>query len=172
MGAHWIEGRELWWVWWVWNRLFSNSQGMFKRISDWLEENQILADEQSGFRPRRNTIEHILTLTTVIECRFFSYLCYAALLMKLSHYARIMVQLCSNNGPIMLFTYSVPFNIKWLKIHVLKILMLEWTDTPANISVHCTATLQQIQHSVEVTSPVGVQMTPSGSLWRLLYIFT
>ena len=40
-----------------------------ERISAWLEENDILVEEQNGFRPGRCTLEHILSLTSVAQCR-------------------------------------------------------------------------------------------------------
>ena len=39
------------------------------RLTKWVEENNILADEQNGFRADRSTIDHVSTLTTIIETR-------------------------------------------------------------------------------------------------------
>ena len=42
------------------------------RLPKWAESNDILADEQNGFRTGRSTIDHISTLTNIIETRFCS----------------------------------------------------------------------------------------------------
>ncbi|XP_063415945.1 uncharacterized protein LOC134697591 [Mytilus trossulus] len=39
------------------------------RLSSWLEENNILADEQNGFRKDRGCIEHLYSLTSIITNR-------------------------------------------------------------------------------------------------------
>ena len=39
------------------------------RLTKWVEENNILADEQNGFRADRSTIDHVSTLTNIIETR-------------------------------------------------------------------------------------------------------
>ncbi|MCG8033469.1 MAG: reverse transcriptase family protein, partial [Candidatus Thiodiazotropha taylori] len=39
------------------------------RLTKWAENNNILADEQNGFRSGRSTIDHISTLTNIIETR-------------------------------------------------------------------------------------------------------
>ena len=37
------------------------------RLTKWVEENNILADEQNVSCARRSTIDHVSTLTTIIE---------------------------------------------------------------------------------------------------------
>ncbi|XP_053376628.1 uncharacterized protein LOC128547607 [Mercenaria mercenaria] len=39
------------------------------RLSEWLESNNLLCDEQNGFRRERGTIDHLSSLTSVIESR-------------------------------------------------------------------------------------------------------
>ena len=39
------------------------------RLTEWVEENNILADEQNGFRADISTIDHVSTLTTISETR-------------------------------------------------------------------------------------------------------
>jgi hypothetical protein len=39
------------------------------RLSKWVEENSFLADEQNGFRKHRNTVDHLLSLTNIIQTR-------------------------------------------------------------------------------------------------------
>ena len=39
------------------------------RLRDYLEDNEVLCDEQNGFRPYRSCQDHIFTLTSVIENR-------------------------------------------------------------------------------------------------------
>ena len=39
------------------------------RLTKWTESNNILADEQNGFRSGRSTIDHISSLTNIIETR-------------------------------------------------------------------------------------------------------
>lgn len=39
------------------------------RLTKWTEENNIVAEEQNGFRKNRNTLDHLSTLTTIIETR-------------------------------------------------------------------------------------------------------
>lgn len=39
------------------------------RLSKWLENNDKLADEQNGFRKGRSTIDHLASLTSIIESR-------------------------------------------------------------------------------------------------------
>ena len=39
------------------------------RLSSWLEDNRILADDQNGFRKDRGCMEHLYTLTTLIANR-------------------------------------------------------------------------------------------------------
>ena len=39
------------------------------RLTKWAENNNILADEQNGFRTGRSTIDHISSLTNIIETR-------------------------------------------------------------------------------------------------------
>ena len=40
-----------------------------ERLNKWVEENGILADSQNGFRKHRNTVDHLSTLTSLIETR-------------------------------------------------------------------------------------------------------
>ena len=40
-----------------------------KRLSKWVENEHILSDCQYGFRRGRSTIDHLTSLTTIIECR-------------------------------------------------------------------------------------------------------
>ena len=40
-----------------------------KRLSKWVENEHILSDCQNGFRRGRSTIDHLTSLTTIIECR-------------------------------------------------------------------------------------------------------
>ena len=40
-----------------------------KRLSKWTEDNSVVKDCQNGFRQKRSTIDHLTTLTTVIESR-------------------------------------------------------------------------------------------------------
>ena len=39
------------------------------RLIKWAETNEILADEQNGFRKGRSTIDHISSITNIIETR-------------------------------------------------------------------------------------------------------
>ena len=39
------------------------------RLMTWVEENDLLSDEQNGFRPGRSCQDHIFTLTSIIENR-------------------------------------------------------------------------------------------------------
>ena len=39
------------------------------RLSKWTEDNSVLNDCQNGFRQKRSTIDHLTTLTTVIESK-------------------------------------------------------------------------------------------------------
>ena len=39
------------------------------RVTEWAELNNIIADEQNGFRKKRSCIDHISTLTTIIDTR-------------------------------------------------------------------------------------------------------
>ena len=39
------------------------------RLSEWVEQNHRLIDNQNGFRKHRSTIDHLPTLTSVIENR-------------------------------------------------------------------------------------------------------
>ena len=39
------------------------------RISSWCEENYKITDEQNGFRKNRSTIDHVATLTDIIDTR-------------------------------------------------------------------------------------------------------
>lgn len=39
------------------------------RLSSWEEENSILQDAQNGFRKGRSTVDHLTTLTSIIETR-------------------------------------------------------------------------------------------------------
>ena len=39
------------------------------RLSSWIESNNILCDEQNGFRAGRGTIDHVGSLTSIIETR-------------------------------------------------------------------------------------------------------
>ena len=39
------------------------------RVSEWAESHNIIADEQNGFRKKRSCIDHIGTLTTIIDTR-------------------------------------------------------------------------------------------------------
>ena len=39
------------------------------RLSHWIESNNILCDEQNSFRPGRCTIDHVGSLTSIIETR-------------------------------------------------------------------------------------------------------
>lgn len=40
-----------------------------ERLTNWAEENGIISDYQNGFRKSRSTVDHISTLTNIIECR-------------------------------------------------------------------------------------------------------
>ena len=40
-----------------------------ERLSRWVEDNDKVADEQNGFRRKRSTIDHVSSLTSVIETR-------------------------------------------------------------------------------------------------------
>jgi len=40
-----------------------------ERLTKWAEENSLLVDEQNGFRKKRSTIDHISSLTSIIETR-------------------------------------------------------------------------------------------------------
>lgn len=40
-----------------------------KRLSTWAENNTVLAEEQNGFRKHRSTIDHVTTLSNVIDTR-------------------------------------------------------------------------------------------------------
>ena len=40
-----------------------------KRLSKWVEDNDKVADEQNGFRRKRSTIDHVSSLTSLIETR-------------------------------------------------------------------------------------------------------
>ena len=39
------------------------------RLSKWTEDNNIISDTQNGFRKHRSTIDHLSSLTNIIECR-------------------------------------------------------------------------------------------------------
>ena len=39
------------------------------RLTIWAESNGLMADEQNGFRKKRSTIDHISSLTSIIETR-------------------------------------------------------------------------------------------------------
>ena len=51
-----------------------------QRLTKWLEENKLLVEEQNGFRKKRNCVEHIYTLYTIINSRKLSkqstYVCF------------------------------------------------------------------------------------------------
>lgn len=42
---------------------------LYNRIAEWAEANDIIADEQNGFRKKRSCLDHIATLTTIIDAR-------------------------------------------------------------------------------------------------------
>ena len=39
------------------------------RLENWVDENNVLCDEQNGFRKSRSTLDHLSTLTSIIEMR-------------------------------------------------------------------------------------------------------
>jgi hypothetical protein len=39
------------------------------RLTTWAEENELIADNQNGFRKQRSTIDHLSTLTSIVETR-------------------------------------------------------------------------------------------------------
>ena len=39
------------------------------RLSKWTEDNNIISDTQNGFRKHRSTIDHLSSLTNIIDCR-------------------------------------------------------------------------------------------------------
>lgn len=39
------------------------------RLSQWVDDNNLLADEQNGFRQKRSTVDQISTLTSIIDIR-------------------------------------------------------------------------------------------------------
>ena len=39
------------------------------RLTTWTESNGLLADEQNGFRKKRSTVDHISSLTNIIETK-------------------------------------------------------------------------------------------------------
>lgn len=51
-----------------------------QRLITWLEENQLLAEEQNGFRKNRSCVDHLYTLTNVIKNRkiakMSTYVCF------------------------------------------------------------------------------------------------
>ena len=42
---------------------------LYNRIAEWAEANDVIADEQNGFRKKRSCLDHIATLTTIIDTR-------------------------------------------------------------------------------------------------------
>ncbi len=40
-----------------------------RRLSEWMESNTKLCDEQNGFRKKRSTIDHLSSLTNLVETR-------------------------------------------------------------------------------------------------------
>ena len=40
-----------------------------ERLSNWAESNNLIADEQNGFRKKRSTVDHISSLTSIIDTR-------------------------------------------------------------------------------------------------------
>lgn len=42
---------------------------LHNRIAEWAEVNDIIADEQNGFRKKQSCLDHIATLTTIIDTR-------------------------------------------------------------------------------------------------------
>ena len=42
---------------------------MNKRLTKWLEDNNILADEQNGYRKDRNCIDHLYVINTIVSRR-------------------------------------------------------------------------------------------------------
>ena len=50
------------------------------RLSTWLEENELLAEEQNGFRKKRSCLDHIYSLISVIKNRKLkrqqTYVCF------------------------------------------------------------------------------------------------
>ena len=51
-----------------------------QRLTKWLEENKLLVEEQNGFRKKRNCVEHIYTLYSIVNNRKLSkqstYVCF------------------------------------------------------------------------------------------------
>ena len=39
------------------------------RITQWADDNNIIADEQNGFRKKRSCLDHITSLTSIIDSR-------------------------------------------------------------------------------------------------------
>ena len=39
------------------------------RLTTWAEETELLSECQNGFRKSQSTVDHIATLTNIIECR-------------------------------------------------------------------------------------------------------
>ena len=40
-----------------------------ERLISWNEQHNIIVDEQNGFRKKRSTLDHLTTLTSIIETR-------------------------------------------------------------------------------------------------------
>ena len=39
------------------------------RLTQWVDDNDLLADEQNGFRKERSTVDQLSSLTNIIEVR-------------------------------------------------------------------------------------------------------
>ena len=46
-----------------------------ERLSNWSEQNAKIIDEQNGFRKKRSTVDHLSSLTSLIDTRRKSTLC-------------------------------------------------------------------------------------------------
>jgi len=53
----------------MYNFLLAFTTILNESISAWLEENDISAEEQNGCRLTRCTLEHILSITSIAQCR-------------------------------------------------------------------------------------------------------
>ena len=51
-----------------------------KRLSSWLERNDILSEEQNGFRKKRSCLDHLYVLTSIVKNRKIrkkdTYVCF------------------------------------------------------------------------------------------------
>jgi hypothetical protein len=62
------------------------------RLSKWLENNDKLADEQNGFRKGRSIIDHLASLTSIIESRLKKRLPTFAAFIDFQNFKKHMIE--------------------------------------------------------------------------------